>query len=282
MTRGFKDSNNKFHPITDSKGVRKSRDQKVKTQGVRLKRKNPRITFTLLDKTENQLYRLRDELSDQQEQETWQEVNGVIDKIQNYKMKYYGGTGSKFNPERKKRYDVCEAFLEDPASHRGDEPDHTNQVMYSLGDESCASVLSDEEFSMLLTDDQVANTFNPIGDTATKWQEDEAFRKRILDRALELIEEKKGDRKARDGIPSIMKSKTIKEFNTMTLSEATDFKKALGMEGVSIDFMDHRSKEYERLDKLHWKNVRNLSDSKWGSAVQDELQRRQMEKRGEQ
>jgi len=37
--KGFKDSSNKFHPITDyKKGTRKSRDQKAKTQGVRLKR----------------------------------------------------------------------------------------------------------------------------------------------------------------------------------------------------------------------------------------------------
>jgi len=37
--KGFKDSNNKFHPITQSKGVRKSRDQSTKTQGVKLVRK---------------------------------------------------------------------------------------------------------------------------------------------------------------------------------------------------------------------------------------------------
>jgi len=85
---------------------------------------------------------------------------------------------------------VCEAFLEDPATHRGDKPDHTNQVFYeNIAGERCASVLTDEEFSMLLTDDTVANTFQPIGDTFTKWQEDEAFRNRILDRALELIKE---------------------------------------------------------------------------------------------
>jgi len=37
--KGFKDSNNKFHPITDyKKGVRKSRDQTAKLQGVRMKR----------------------------------------------------------------------------------------------------------------------------------------------------------------------------------------------------------------------------------------------------
>ncbi len=36
--KGFKDSNNKFHPITSSKGVRKSRDQSAKLQGVRMKR----------------------------------------------------------------------------------------------------------------------------------------------------------------------------------------------------------------------------------------------------
>lgn len=38
--KGFKDSSNKFHPITDSKkGVRKSRDQSAKSQGVKLERK---------------------------------------------------------------------------------------------------------------------------------------------------------------------------------------------------------------------------------------------------
>ncbi len=37
--KGFKDSNNKFHPITQSKGVRKSRDQQVKTQGIKVERK---------------------------------------------------------------------------------------------------------------------------------------------------------------------------------------------------------------------------------------------------
>jgi len=127
----------KFHPHTDyKKGVRKSRDQKVKTKGVRV---------------------------------------------------------------RMRRYNVCEPFLEDPASHKPDDTKHTNQVMYSLGDESCASLLTDEEFSMLLTNDQVANTFSPIGETAKKWQQDDAFRKRIIDRAQELNEEqKKVDRKARD------------------------------------------------------------------------------------
>jgi hypothetical protein len=38
--KGFKDSNNKFHPITQSKGVRKSRDQSAKTKGVIRKAKN--------------------------------------------------------------------------------------------------------------------------------------------------------------------------------------------------------------------------------------------------
>jgi hypothetical protein len=38
--KGFKDSNNKFHPITQSKGVRKSRDQKTKVQGIRIKLPN--------------------------------------------------------------------------------------------------------------------------------------------------------------------------------------------------------------------------------------------------
>jgi len=97
----------------------------------------------------------------------------------------------------KMNHGVCEAFLENPPSHRGDDTEHTNQVMYSLGDESCASVLTDEEFSMLLTDDQVASTFNPIGETAKKWQEDAKFRAKIIDRTQELIKEK--EEKEKDG-----------------------------------------------------------------------------------
>ena len=90
----------------------------------------------------------------------------------------------------KMQHGVCEAFLENPPSHRGDDKEHTNQVMYSLGDENCASVLTDEEFSMLLTNDQVVNSFNPIGETAKKWEEDEKFRAKIIDRTQELIKEK--------------------------------------------------------------------------------------------
>ncbi len=37
--KGFKDSNNKFHPITQSKGIRKSRDQSAKIDGVKIQRK---------------------------------------------------------------------------------------------------------------------------------------------------------------------------------------------------------------------------------------------------
>lgn len=36
--KGFKDSSGKFHPITNNNGVRKSRDQTTKTEGVRMKR----------------------------------------------------------------------------------------------------------------------------------------------------------------------------------------------------------------------------------------------------
>ena len=76
-----------------------------------------------------------------------------------------------------------------------------------------------------------------------------------------------------------MKQTSIREFDGMTLSQAVDFKKALGLESVDIEFMDHRTKEWERLDDLHTRNVRNLADSKHGSAVQDELERRQREAR---
>ena len=38
--KGFKDKNKKFHPVRDYKGVRKSRDQFTKTQGIRLGKTN--------------------------------------------------------------------------------------------------------------------------------------------------------------------------------------------------------------------------------------------------
>jgi len=139
--------------------------------------------------------------------------------------------------ERKKRYNVCDPFLEDPASHKPDDAKHTNQIMYSLGDESCASVLTDEEFSMLLTDNQVANTFSPIGDTATKWQQDDAFRKRIIDRAQELIEEQKqGERNKRD--PHIKGKKLPKEV-------VQGAKDDLGGTDVEVESYNPKWKLYE-------------------------------------
>jgi len=87
---------------------------------------------------------------------------------------------------------VCEGFMQDDeTSHRGEDENHTNQVFYELGEERCAAILTDEEFSRILVHDQVANSFCPIGPTAKRWEDDEEFRKKICDRALELIEENK-------------------------------------------------------------------------------------------
>ena len=85
---------------------------------------------------------------------------------------------------------VCEGFMQDDeTSHRGEDENHTNQVFYELGEERCAAILTNEEFSQLLVNDQVANSFQPIGETAKKWEEDEVYRQGICDRALELIKE---------------------------------------------------------------------------------------------
>lgn len=90
----------------------------------------------------------------------------------------------------KKKHAFCDSFIENPSQHIVDDSKHTNQVMYNLGDANCASVLNDEEFSILLTDDQVANTFSPIGETAEKWEKNKEFRDKIIDRALELRDQK--------------------------------------------------------------------------------------------
>lgn len=39
MVKGFKDGNEKFHPIAQRKGIRKSRNQSLKTKGVLIRKK---------------------------------------------------------------------------------------------------------------------------------------------------------------------------------------------------------------------------------------------------
>jgi hypothetical protein len=39
LAKGFKDSDGKFHPIQNKNGVRKSRDQNVKSQGIKVRKK---------------------------------------------------------------------------------------------------------------------------------------------------------------------------------------------------------------------------------------------------
>jgi len=76
-----------------------------------------------------------------------------------------------------------------------------------------------------------------------------------------------------------MKQITIKEFDAMTLEQAVESKIQLGREATKVEFMDHRSKNYKVEESLVYKNVSNLADSKYGSAVQDVLEQRQMEAR---
>jgi len=207
-----------FHPHTQYKGVRKLRHQQAKSEGVKIRKRmsgydrwitsappDPEeealdiVVSDNLNLTAEQIARIKPDWWDDDDTDTIGDLFtiGTIKKKLNQEREmnqYFDEEARKHGRTqgvRMKRLNVCEPFLEDPASHRPDDTKHTNQIMYSLGDESCASVLTDEEFSMLLTDDQVANTFNPIGETATKWQQDDAFRKRIIGRAQELIEEQK-------------------------------------------------------------------------------------------
>jgi len=63
--KGFKDSNNKFHPITDyKKGVRKSRDQKAKTEGVKIRKaRNSKLERQLFNEYEK-LYKQQEVIRD--------------------------------------------------------------------------------------------------------------------------------------------------------------------------------------------------------------------------
>jgi len=106
--KGFKDSSGKFHPITDYKGVRKSRDQSAKTQGVRLKRSDG----SRIKKVEFKVWKFDDASPELQEKileknrdinlgfdNYWAEYDGLIydkktkladyDVFNNYSKKYY-------------------------------------------------------------------------------------------------------------------------------------------------------------------------------------------------
>ena len=67
---------------------------------------------------------------------------------------------------------------------------HMWQMMfYNAEGESCAVNGTDEEVAVLLTDDVIANSFVMIGDSANEW-EDEGKRQALIDRALQLINER--------------------------------------------------------------------------------------------
>jgi|TARA_B100001245_G_C22557362_1_gene278420 hypothetical protein len=88
---------------------------------------------------------------------------------------------------------ICKEFLEEDNRyhHSHDERfgGRTWEVMfYNYEGESCGVSVSDDEFCELLTEDQVANTFVVIGDSARVW-EHEQTRQFILDKALQCIEE---------------------------------------------------------------------------------------------
>jgi len=54
--KGFKDSSNKFHPITDyKKGVRKSRDQKTKQEGVKIRKQRLTVSSSSKSNTPTEL-----------------------------------------------------------------------------------------------------------------------------------------------------------------------------------------------------------------------------------
>lgn len=55
MVKGFKDGNNKFHPITQARGVRKSRDQSIKSQGVLIRKKRSSMKIKATNLTPREL-----------------------------------------------------------------------------------------------------------------------------------------------------------------------------------------------------------------------------------
>lgn len=105
--KGFKDKNKKFHPINNKKGVRKSRDQNAKTQGVRLKRSDgSRIKKIKIWKFDDAPKELQEKILEKNRDinvgfgdDFWADYDGIIydrktnigdyDVFENYGNKYY-------------------------------------------------------------------------------------------------------------------------------------------------------------------------------------------------
>ena len=60
------------------------------------------------------------------------------------------------------------------------------QVIYYLGDETCAGQYTEDELAKLMTNAQVTNSLTFIGQDADMW-EDAEFRTRLCEKALALL-----------------------------------------------------------------------------------------------
>ncbi len=65
----------------------------------------------------------------------------------------------------------------------------TYQVLYFLNDETCSGCLTEDEISQLITNPQVMQSLTFIGTDANAF-EDDVFRMRVCDKALDIIKAK--------------------------------------------------------------------------------------------
>jgi hypothetical protein len=93
---------------------------------------------------------------------------------------------------------ICENFKEDDNcyTHKCEtKTEPTYGVMFNNdvgAGETCAVIVTEDELALLLTNSTVASTFTFIGEHADAWEDDE-FRNRVCDKALEFIEEQKNN-----------------------------------------------------------------------------------------
>lgn len=68
----------------------------------------------------------------------------------------------------------------------------TYQVLYFLEQESCSGCLTEDEISQLITNPQAMQSLTFIG-TDAKAFDDDVFRKRVCDKALDILNAKEAD-----------------------------------------------------------------------------------------
>lgn len=85
---------------------------------------------------------------------------------------------------------ICKNFEDNAYKHHHEGSEKTYQLLfYNRSEESCAASVTEDELALLMVEPTVTETMRFIGPSADVW-EDEEFRNRVCDKALEFVRQR--------------------------------------------------------------------------------------------